>query len=356
MRGPQIFTFTMVTALAATLAVAQTAPAAGQGRGQRSPEERAKAAAEEQARMMAMPRPVDAVDTVFIEEMTWLEVRDAIKAGKNTVIVTTGGMEQNGPYLATGKHNYVNRATCEAIARKLGNALCAPNVAFVPEGDFDPPTDMMRFPGSISLTEPTFRALLTDIATSLKVNGFQHVILIGDSGGNQAGMKAVAAALTAKWTDGKTKVHFIPEYYRVSGRLQVGRHDLRVEGGAGRPSRRSDDHDDHDDGQSRSRPHQAAHRQGQGVDQRDSPRKRPAVGRVGQEARGLPRWCHRRRHQENVGWNRNQALDVQAAETPRHRENHFLLCVSVSLSARTAERANSGSRRISAEARLHQIS
>jgi creatinine amidohydrolase len=180
---------------------------------QRTPEERAAAAAAETQRLLAMPRPVDGIDTVFIEELTWLEVRDAIKGGKNTVIVTTGGMEQNGPYLATGKHNYVNRATCEAIARKLGNALCAPNVAFVPEGDFDPPTGMMQFPGSISLTEPTYRAVLTDIATSLKVNGFEHVILIGDSGGNQTGMKQVAQDLTAKWGGGKTTIHFIPEYY-----------------------------------------------------------------------------------------------------------------------------------------------
>ena len=28
-------------------------------------------------------RPIDAVDTVFIEDMTWMEVRDAMKAGKD---------------------------------------------------------------------------------------------------------------------------------------------------------------------------------------------------------------------------------------------------------------------------------
>jgi creatinine amidohydrolase len=162
----------------------------------------------------AMPRPIDAVDTVWIEDMTWLEVRDALKSGKTTVIVPTGGIEQNGPYLATGKHNFVNRATCEAIARKLGNALCAPNVPFVPEGDLEPPTSHMRYPGTISLTEATFEALLTDITTSLKVHGFEHIILIGDSGGNQTGMKTVAATLSSKWNGSKTTIHFIPEYYQ----------------------------------------------------------------------------------------------------------------------------------------------
>src|SRR6266478_2758448 len=79
------------------------------------------------------PRPIAAIDTVFLEEMTWMEVRDALRAGTDTVIVATGGVEQNGPYLAAGKHNYVLRATTEAIARRLGNALVAPIVAFVPE-------------------------------------------------------------------------------------------------------------------------------------------------------------------------------------------------------------------------------
>src|SRR4030095_899689 len=108
-------------------------------------------------------RPIEALDTVFLEEMTWMEVRDALEDGKTTVLVPTGGVEQNGPYLATGKHNYVLRATTEAIARKLGNTLVAPIVPFVPEGDIDPPTSHMKYPGTISLTEDTYERLLADI-------------------------------------------------------------------------------------------------------------------------------------------------------------------------------------------------
>ncbi len=163
------------------------------------------------------PRPTDALDSVWVEELTWMEVRDAMKTGKDTVLIPTGGVEQNGPYLATGKHNVVLRATCEAIARKLGNALVAPIVPFVPEGDIEPPTSHMRYPGSISLTEDTYQRLLTDICASFRAHGFAHVVLIGDSGGNQKGMKAVAEALNAKWKDGKTRVHFIPEYYDYPG-------------------------------------------------------------------------------------------------------------------------------------------
>jgi creatinine amidohydrolase/Fe(II)-dependent formamide hydrolase-like protein len=164
-----------------------------------------------------MTRPIDALDSVFIEELTWLEVRDALRAGKTTAIVATGGVEQNGPYLATGKHNYVLRATTEAIARKLGNALVAPIVPFVPEGEIDPPAGHMRYPGTISVRQETFKRLLADIASSLRAHGFEHIILLGDSGGNQAGMKEVAAELAAKWAGGRTTIHFVPEYYDYPG-------------------------------------------------------------------------------------------------------------------------------------------
>src|SRR5580704_8078517 len=151
------------------------------------------------------PRPIEALDSVWIEELTWMEVRDALRAGKTTVIIPTGGVEQNGPYLATGKHNYILRATAEAIARKLGNALVAPIVAFVPEGNIDPPTSHMKYPGTISLTEETYERLLTDICACFRTHGFENIVLIGDSGGNQKGMKAVAAKLNAKWAGGKTR-------------------------------------------------------------------------------------------------------------------------------------------------------
>ena len=158
------------------------------------------------------PNPLPAANTVWLEEMTWMDVRDALKAGKTNVIVATGGMEPNGPWLVTGKHNYVLHANCEAVARKMGNALCAPIVKFVPEGGIDPKTGHMASPGTISAREETFQALLTDIAESLQAHGFKNVIFIGDSGGNQKGQQAVADKLTAKWA-GKALALHIGEYY-----------------------------------------------------------------------------------------------------------------------------------------------
>ena len=156
--------------------------------------------------------PLPAPNTVWLEEMTWLDIRDALKAGKTTVIIATGGMEPNGPWLASGKHNFVLHANCEAIARKLGNALCAPIIKLVPEGSIDPVTGHMASPGTISLRETTFNAMLTDVVHSLKMHGFKNIILIGDSGGNQRGQRTVADSLTAIW-HGSPVVAHIQEYY-----------------------------------------------------------------------------------------------------------------------------------------------
>ncbi|NIM49040.1 MAG: creatininase family protein, partial [Gemmatimonadales bacterium] len=179
-----------------------------------------------------MARPIDAHDSVFLEELTWLEVRDAIGGGKTTAIIATGGVEQNGPYLVTGKHNYILRATTEEIARRLGNALIAPIVPFVPEGQIAPPTGHMRYPGTISVREETFEALLSDIASSLRAHGFRRILLLGDSRGNQAGMERVAAALAEQWAGDAVTISYVPQYYDAwawpTGPLVVlNRHEIR---------------------------------------------------------------------------------------------------------------------------------
>jgi len=158
------------------------------------------------------PNPLPATNSVWLEEMTWMDVRDALKAGKTNIIISSGGIEPNGPWLVTGKHNFVLHANCEAIARKMGNALCAPIVKYVPEGDISPKTGHMLSPGTMTMREETFRAVLRDAAESLQAHGFKNIIFIGDSGGNQAGQKAVAEELTAKWA-GKALALHIAEYY-----------------------------------------------------------------------------------------------------------------------------------------------
>ena len=155
-----------------------------------------------------MVRPIEMHDSVWIEDLTMMEVRDLIKGGKTTALVLAGGIEENGPYLTTGKHNNVLKATGESIARALGNALVVPIITLEPGNPLRPNLS----PGTVVLSQATYRAVLTDVANSLRGQGFRDVVLLGDSGGNLNGMKEVASTLNAEW-NGQGVVHFIPEYY-----------------------------------------------------------------------------------------------------------------------------------------------
>jgi len=152
--------------------------------------------------------PSQAPDTVFIDELTWEETRDAIKAGKTTVIVPTGGTEKNGYHMILGKHNYVVTHGANLMARRLKNALVAPTIQYVPEGDPD-----RSGPGVISLPSPAYDMLLDAAARSLKAHGFTDILFIGDSGGNQAGMTNVANKLNEEWKDGSAKAYALTGYY-----------------------------------------------------------------------------------------------------------------------------------------------
>jgi creatinine amidohydrolase len=152
--------------------------------------------------------PSQAPDTVFIDELTWEETRDALKNGTRTVIIPIGGTEKNGYHMVLGKHNFTVTHAANLMARKLKNALVAPTIQYVPEGDPD-----RAGPGVISLPSPAYDMVLDAAARSLKAHGFTDILFIGDSGGNQAGMRSVAEKLTDEWKDAGAKVFALTEYY-----------------------------------------------------------------------------------------------------------------------------------------------
>mgnify|MGYP001808639204 FL=1 len=154
-------------------------------------------------------------DTVFLEELTWTEVESAIASGSTTIIVPTAGTEQNGPHMVLGKHKYRINAGSERIARSLGNALVAPAITYVPEGDIDPPSGHMRFAGTISIPQEVFELVLEHTARSLKQHGFTDILLIGDSGPNQGPQESVAEKLSREWSQEGIDVFHIGDWYKI---------------------------------------------------------------------------------------------------------------------------------------------
>lgn len=152
--------------------------------------------------------------SVYIEELTWMEIRDAMAQGYTSIIIPTGGTEQNGPHMVLGKHNVIVKYAAAKIADKLGNALVAPVVAYVPEGPVNPPTGHMKFPGTITLPPEYFSKLIEYAARSFKVEGFKNILLLGDSGGQLASLNQVSLMLNKEWSDTDTRVYFISDYTR----------------------------------------------------------------------------------------------------------------------------------------------
>ncbi|MFO1271620.1 MAG: creatininase family protein [Rubrivivax sp.] len=153
--------------------------------------------------------------TVLLEEMTSPELAARVAAGTTTALVPVGGTEQNGPHMVLGKHNRRSLLLATAIAEKLGHAVVAPVLAYVPEGAIDPPTQHMKWPGTISVPEAAFESVLEGAARSLCRHGLTDVFFLGDHGGYQAAM-ARAAERTNRGAKGGCRAHALAEYYRVT--------------------------------------------------------------------------------------------------------------------------------------------
>jgi creatinine amidohydrolase/Fe(II)-dependent formamide hydrolase-like protein len=156
-------------------------------------------------------------DPVMIEDLTWPEIKARMEAGATTIIVPTGGTEQNGPHMVLGKHNVIIRYTAAEIARRLGKTLVAPVLAYVPEGSWDPPQGHMRFPGSISLPDPVYEGVLESTVRSFAAEGFKTILFLGDSGPNQRPQAVVAKKLDAALKAEGVRVIQVGDYYAHNG-------------------------------------------------------------------------------------------------------------------------------------------
>ncbi|MBX2861710.1 MAG: creatininase family protein [Vampirovibrio sp.] len=158
------------------------------------------------------PPPINE-DNVFLETLTWPQVEAKVQGGVTTVLVPTGGVEQNGPHMILGKHNYIVRQAAAQIAQKLDNTLVAPVLTYVPEGDIEPATGHMRYAGTLSVPDQVFADVLEATARSLKAHGFKLICFLGDSGGNQMQQEAVAQKLTTLWQGEGVRVLHVKRYY-----------------------------------------------------------------------------------------------------------------------------------------------
>jgi creatinine amidohydrolase len=147
--------------------------------------------------------------SVYIEDLTWLEIRDAMAAGRTSAIIYTGGTEQNGPHMALVKHNLIAHHVAGRIADRLGTALVYPILPFTPAGDATEKTGHMRFPGTVSLTSEVYLGVVRQVAQSAVAAGFKSVFVMGDHGGGQAELKLAAEGADADARRKGARVHYV---------------------------------------------------------------------------------------------------------------------------------------------------
>jgi creatinine amidohydrolase len=151
--------------------------------------------------------------SVYIEDLTWTEVRDAIAAGKSTAIIYAGSTEQNGPHLALGKHTFIAHYVAGRVAEELGDALVYPTMPFAPTGDFVLKSGHLRFPGSVSVNSEVFLGVMSQVALSAINAGFKQIYLMGDHGGGQSELKLAAANLDQEWSPKGVRIRYVPDPY-----------------------------------------------------------------------------------------------------------------------------------------------
>ncbi len=127
---------------------------------------------------------------VELDKLSWPEVEFELAAGRDTVIIAFGATEQHGAHLPLATDALIGDHFAREIAERL-DAFFAPTVRLGCSSHH------LGYPGTISLEDKTFHAIVADIVRSLAEGGFGRVVLIPTHGGNFGPLAAAVEALGA---------------------------------------------------------------------------------------------------------------------------------------------------------------
>jgi creatinine amidohydrolase len=157
-----------------------------------------------------------------LDQLTWPEVTAEIERGRDTVVMAFGATEQHGPHMALA----TDRVLGEEMTRRVADALDAFAAPAVP---FGCSSHHLAFPGTISLSDATFRGIVLDAVASLIQGGFKRIVLLPSHGGNFAPLAAALNELDAP--DG-VRIDAITDISVLAGVAQHGA-ELGVPAGEG---------------------------------------------------------------------------------------------------------------------------
>lgn len=112
-----------------------------------------------------------------LDRLSWPEVAAEIEAGRDTVVIAFGATEQHGPHMPLATDALIGDHLARLVAERL-DAFVAPTVRVGCSEHH------LEFPGTLSIAEETFHAVVADLVSSLARGGFRQVVLIPTHGGN----------------------------------------------------------------------------------------------------------------------------------------------------------------------------
>ena len=133
--------------------------------------------------------------SIFLEELTWHDVKAAIQGGFDTVIFAIGATEQHGPHMPLACDTLIGESLADLVARRLERALVAPAVRVGCSRHH------IAFPGTISIEPSELHAVLLDYMETIFHHGFHRVVMIPSHGGNFGTVAEAARAGREKWPD-----------------------------------------------------------------------------------------------------------------------------------------------------------
>jgi len=120
-------------------------------------------------------------------DLTWPEVQDAV-AATPFVLLALGAVEEHGPHLPLGTDTFA----AEGFSARIAEAAGLIELPVMPYGQV---WSLEHFDGSLSISDETLVALITEIAGGLERVGVKGLVLYSAHLGNTAAMKKATRAL-----------------------------------------------------------------------------------------------------------------------------------------------------------------
>ncbi len=125
---------------------------------------------------------------MHLSDHTWT---DAAASDADVAIVPVGSTEQHGPHAPLGTDVFTAEAVAEAGAEEYnGEVVLAPAI---PVGVAE---EHRQFPGTLWVSEDTFRSYVRETVGSLAYHGWDRVVIVNGHGGNVDALREVAGRIT----------------------------------------------------------------------------------------------------------------------------------------------------------------